>query len=350
MTTDDLDKLVNKFVTEEIALEQEDISDAAKSKEWLLDRIKLKIEEDSEGPQLYSEDPIIGYGSYFAKLKVRDVDEMDFLIVIDSNTGVYTNEGVAYGNGLGSENPNHKYDVHFKKADLSGVSPKALLEWLQNICWQVLKPLGGEMPTIDGPAVKVVLKGSGIKFDLVPAGVFKKVDDSKIFYNIPNGLPNDSWNLTNPRLDLDRVNNLADKFDSFRNVVRLVKYVRDTYDLPISSYAVQCASCIYAEKYKWQFGLFSDFRNALWVLADKLTKGFIEDGYDSSINLLKDQTKLNEIAEQVKAIYIKLDKLLDEPSAEIAYEKLSQILENKTASKHENRFSNQTIAQMLYRN
>ena len=43
----DLNKLIDKFIQENIALSQKDISESAKSREWFLARIKTKIEEEN---------------------------------------------------------------------------------------------------------------------------------------------------------------------------------------------------------------------------------------------------------------------------------------------------------------
>lgn len=346
----DLDKIINTFVTEEIALDQDDISSSVKSKEWLLDRIKTKIAEKSYGPQLYSENPFLGYGSYFARVKVKDVDEMDFLVVIDSNSGIFSKPaGTQYGVGLGSENPNHKYDVQFKKSDLSGVSPNKLLLWLQGICWEVLQPLGGERPTIDGPAVKVVLKGAGIRFDLVPSGIFERSDGTgNLFYNIPKGDPTDDWTLTNPTKDLDRVNGLAQKKDGFRNVIRLMKVIRDSYQLPISSYALQCVACQFAEGYQWQRNLYLNFHVGLMLLTKKLREGIIEDGFDTSINLLPSHDVAKKIAEVVETVNFHLNAIENESDEDAAYEKFWQIMKNTKEVRKRNSFLTEAIARRLY--
>lgn len=355
LSRESLDRLASKFVSEEIALDQEDISSAVKSKEWLLDRIKTKIKEKTNGPQLYAEDPLIGYGSYFAKLKVADVDEMDFLLVIDSNTGIFRNDGTTeYGKGLGSASPNHKYNSEFMKSDSSGVSPNKLLGWLRGICWEVLEPLNGEMPVIDGPAIKVVIKSTGLKFDLVPAGVFERTNGSgNIFYNIPRGDAAEGWLLTNPRKDIERIERLAEQHEGFRNVVRLLKFVRDHYGLPLSSYALQCVVCLYAENFQWQGDLLANLHHALILLENKLRNGVVEDGFDPAINLLKDLVNPGQYANVVQSIYLRLSVLGNESDEDVAYDKLWQILKNTSEAPSRNARQGLTsdmsaLAQLLY--
>lgn len=332
LTNDDLDRVLDRFIREEIALTQDDISSAVRSKKWLLEQIEAKIASKVTGPELYAAGPFVGYGSYFAYLKVSDVDEMDFLVVIDSNSGVFRKEdGIEYGKGLGTASPNHKYDTRFKKADLSGVSPSKLLFWLKDICWEVLEPLGGEEPVIDGPAVKVVLKSKGINFDLVPAGVFERTDWSgNLFYNIPKGDLSDGWVLTNPKKDLERINRLADRCEGLRNVIRVMKLIRDKYEIPISSYAIQCSGCLFAEGYQWQRNLSANLHLALIHLSIKLRSGIIEDGFDPSNNLLKDVSNSGDHANTIQAVLGRLEALSNESDEDVAYEKLHQILKNTT--------------------
>lgn len=339
LSSDELGGLIKKFVSDEIALNQEDISSAVVSKQWLLDRIKAKIDEKLSNPSLYGETPFIGYGSYFVRVKVANVDEMDFLVVIDSKSGQFRKEdGAVFGIGLGTAVPNHKYDQQFMKADGSGISPKKLLEWLRGIVSEVLVPLGGEEPVIDGPAVKAVLKSKDIKFDLVPCGVFEKTDGSgQLFYNIPNGKTDDGWTLTNPDIDRERVDNLAEVRDEFRNVIRLIKYVRDSYSLPLSSYTVQCAVCDLAENNRWYGNLHSNLRSALLWLARLIASGVIADGFDPKINLLKDVPQLLEISTHLKSIDERISALEFESDSDLAYKKLKSILQNKALSESDRR-------------
>lgn len=326
ITKNELNQILDRFIAEEVALDQEDISAAASSKDWLLKRIQNKIIEKSSGPQLYS-DPFVGYGSYFARLKVSDPDEMDFLVVIDSNTGEFKQDNQVFGKGKGSASPNHKYDSQFKKADGTGVSPNKLLTWLADIVWEVIQPLGGTKPVINGPAVEVRLVGKGIKFDLVPCGVFDRTDGSeRMFYNIPKGDAADGWTLTNPREDIERIDRLAEKRNNFRNVIRLLKVIRDSYSLPISSYAVQCAVCDFAEKNTWYNDFFTDFSASLGWLEKLVRAGFIADGFQPSVNLLAGANNLAGTASTMNAVGLGLTSLILSKDAEAAYKKLTRLL------------------------
>jgi hypothetical protein len=329
LSNEELGGLVKKFVFEEVSLNQEDISSAVASKEWLLRRIQAKIEENLANPTLYTPSPFIGYGSYFVRVKVTELNEMDFLVVIDSNTGQFSSGGSVVGKGLGSSGPNHKYGQRFMKSDGSGVSPQKLLKWLRDTVADVLIPLGGDAPVIDGPAVKAELKSKGIKFDLVPCGVFKKTDGSgDIFYNIPNAKLDDGWTLANPDLDRKRVEDLAEDRDEFRNVIRILKFVRDHYELPISSYAIQCAVCDHAERNLWYSNVYSNLRSAVHWLHNLVDGGHIPDGFDPGVNLLKEVQGLHALGIQLFRIESKLAAIANESDLAAAYEILRRVLKN----------------------
>ena len=101
----DVSKAIQKYLDEYIRLNLSDISQSAKSREWLLQRILNKINQRaSDGlkqPVLYSARPFVYFGSYFKKTKVQVVDEYDVLVVIDSNGGMFSQSGSKIGDGQG---------------------------------------------------------------------------------------------------------------------------------------------------------------------------------------------------------------------------------------------------------
>jgi hypothetical protein len=103
----DLDPAIERYIATDIALNARDISECAASREWFLTRIQNEIEADADAPQLLAASPFVNFGSYFKRTKVRDVDEFDVLVVIDSNSGVFTSGGERVGEGQGDADPNH---------------------------------------------------------------------------------------------------------------------------------------------------------------------------------------------------------------------------------------------------
>ncbi len=204
-----VDAILKAFFKEHLALSSKDIQECAKSREWLLRRIANVI-ASTDGPQLYATEPFVNFGSYFKGTKVSDVDEYDVLVVVDSFSGQFSDEGVVTGKGLGASFPNNKYRPEFYKDDRTGISPGKLLGWLKGVIEKVLTPLGGESPVRDGQAVTALLKSQNLKIDLVPAGVFKSTtEEEEVFYNIPKGDHSDGWIITNPKSDKELIEYVA---------------------------------------------------------------------------------------------------------------------------------------------
>ena len=337
LTTTDLDRILNKFIDNEIRLTKKDIEASAKSRDWVLEKIKSKINSLINQPSLYGEEPFVKYGSYFTGVQVADVDEFDVLVVIDSCSGVFSKPaGTPYGDGLGTASPNHKYDDDLKKSDQSGVSPTKLLNWLQSVVADVAKTYGGEAPEKDGQAITLNIKGSDIRIDLVPAGIFRRKSDGSIFYNIPNGKKDNGWILTNPKLDAERIKRIASAKDGFKNIIRIHKYLRTKYNFKIKSYAIQTNISDYAEASYWWTSLFDNFLACLKNLKASVDRKNIPDGYDSSVNLLADTESLDYYSERLSKIITSLESLKNETDSEVAYQKLCYILSNGEIGKLSN--------------
>lgn len=84
-------------------------------------------------PELYPGRNTLYFGSYFKGTKVAAVDEFDVLVILDSNNGVFRQNGISVGKGLGRADPNYLFDEIYKLSDGSGVSLTKLLNWLENV-------------------------------------------------------------------------------------------------------------------------------------------------------------------------------------------------------------------------
>jgi hypothetical protein len=284
----DVDAAIHKYIETDIALGAKDISACAASREWFLTRLKNEIVSTSAGPQLYTAERFIRFGSYFKGTKVRDVDEFDILVVIDSNTGYFHSGGRTLGSGQGSEFPNHKYDERFFKPDGSGVSPAKMLEWLRLVVARIVDSFGGEAPIRDGQAITARIASRDLAIDLVPAGVFEHANNGTVFYNIPKGNAADGWTLTSPRGDIEILNRVADGKADFRNVIRIAKRVRDTYGIKLPSFAIETAIVDYGRATSWTKSVSLEVVYAFRHLARAIQSGVIADPYDSSSNLIGD--------------------------------------------------------------
>lgn len=286
----DVSKSIQRYIDSHLTLAQTDITEAAKSREWALKRIRSEIETRKSALALYAEQPFVPFGSYPKKTKVKEVDEFDILVVIDSNEAYFYSWGVSLGQGLGTASPNHIFDDQFMKMDGSGVSPAELLNWLQDVVEVALEPYGVEFPVQDGPALTVYLKTVDLRLDLVPAAIFRRYSDGNNFYTILSG--KDSWLKTAPHFDMERLAQAADGRENFRNTVRIAKRIKDTHGFDVSSFAIETAIVDYAIANRWWDDLQLDVCKTLSYLAARFDAGAIYDPFDTSLNLLAESNDL----------------------------------------------------------
>lgn len=325
----DMDKLINKFIKEEISLSRTDISESAKSRDWFLDRIKSKIEQRVNEPVLYGPQPFLKFGSYFKGTKVSNVDEYDVLVVIDSNGGQFTQNGQIVGNGVGKINPNHKYDEKYKKSDGSGVSPAKTLNWLKGIVTEVVESYGGTAPERNGQAITARIESKDINIDLVPAGIFESnLQPEVLFYDIPKGDQNNGWILTNPQQDMKIINELAQKNSNFKNMIRVLKYIKKQYRFSVSSFAIECCAVSYANENYWYYSDYENLKGMLNYFITCLKNKDIRDSFDTDNNLLSDVESSEWYAQRVTKIIDVLSAQVYETDEEEAYKRIYGALSN----------------------
>ncbi|MDY2881583.1 MAG: hypothetical protein SOT71_02895 [Romboutsia timonensis] len=315
----------NKFISNNLTLDQKDISSAVSSREWLINKVINKIAEKTDCPQLYSENgsKYIQFGSYFKGTKVSNVDEFDILLIVDTSHGIFKKGNITKGNGIGNLTVNPLYLKKYYKENEDVVSSRKLLNWLKDIVDEVLEPYECEPSERDGQAVTAYIKSKNLHIDFVPGCIFQDVNTSGsdgVFYIIPKGDINCGWIVTNPRIDKDIIKDKSSINSQFKNTIRLFKYLfKDSYNVQIGSYAVESAVVDYEDKKFFWNDYGYDFLGVLNHIIDLVEDGNIPDMRDNSINLLGDVnkdallTKLNNI----KNRYNKLDEFSDTFSEDV---------------------------------
>lgn len=308
----------NKFINNNLALSQKDISNAVSSREWLITKIINKIAEKTGSPQLYCENgsKYIQFGSYFKGTKVSNVDEFDILLIVDTANGMYLRGETKEGNGIGNTIPNPLYSEKYFKDGTNKVSSRKLLTWLKDIIDEVLDPYGCEPSEKAGQAVTAYIKSKDLHIDFVPGCIFKKVNttDEGIFYIIPKGDIDCGWIETNPRIDKKILVDISANYTQFKSTIRLFKFLfKNSYNVTIGSYAVESAivdyeiSNIFYDDFKY------DFIGALNHIIKLVDNSKIPDMRDNNINLLGDINK-DVTLDKLKRIKSKFE-MLDEESS-----------------------------------
>ena len=307
----DVSQALGWYIGEVIKLPQRDISSAVRSREWFIDQVKWEIKGRTDEPALYPGQKTLNFGSYFKGTKVAAVDEFDVLVILDSNNGVFSQNGISIGTGFGRADPNPKYNEEYKKSDGSGVSPTKLLNWLKDVVESATGKYGVETPVRNGQAITATIKSKDLKIGLVPAGVFRHNSSGEIFYNIPRGDRGNGWILTAPHRDVERLKAVAEGKENFKNVIRLCKRVRDTYNFAVSSFAIESAVVGYAERNYWYGDLYLDFKAVLGSLAEALRDGVIPDPFDIQNNLIAGIASLDRYADRLEKIIAGMDECAD---------------------------------------
>ena len=177
----DVSQALNWYIGEVIKLPQSDISSAVRSREWFIDQVKQEIKERTGEPALYPERNTLNFGSYFKGTKVRAVDEFDVLVILDTNNGVYSQNGISVGKGLGRSDPNHMFDENYKK--ITARQADKALNWLKDVVESATGKCGVEVLR-NGQAVTAAIKSKNLKLDLVPAPVLQHNSSGEAFYAI----------------------------------------------------------------------------------------------------------------------------------------------------------------------
>jgi hypothetical protein len=290
----------NKFISNNIALSQDDISKKVGSRQWVIDKVIAKIKEKTGCPQLYKEGNIeyIHFGSYFKGTKVSIVDEFDIMLILDSNGGMFSIGGTKVGDGVGITSPNPLFNGNYHKEDNSGVSPRKIMNWLKKTIDEALEAYGCEASEKDGQAVTVYLKSKDYYIDFVPGCIIKKLNSDDIFYVIPKGDTNGNWIQTNPRIDKEIIADVSSNYTQFKNTIKLFKYLfTNSYNVAIGSYAVESCVIDYESKHTFYDDFEYDFIGVLNHIIGLVEGDKIPDMRDSNINLLGNINKETTLKE-----------------------------------------------------
>jgi len=328
----DVSAAVRQYIENVIRLSQSDISASARSREWFLNRVISAVarrrDEGKDEPILYKPKTVY-FGSYFKGTKVSTVDEYDVLLVLDTNNGVMSEGGTILAHGKGVANPNPLFsNKKYYKSDGSGVSPEKLLNWLKGVIEEVVDSFGGEAPIRNGQAITARIVSKDITIDLVPAASLTRHSDGKDFYAIPKGDTAGGWISTSPEEDKKHIAEVAKERKDFRNVVRVLKRIRDRYNFKVSSFAIETDVVRYAESTYWTEQVGLEVRYALVHLGRSFRAGVISDPFTPENNLIAGVSSLSWYAERIDGIVKVLDKCKDIVDQDRVRELIHKAFEN----------------------
>lgn len=132
-----------------------------------------------------------------------------------------------------------------------------------------------------------------------------------------------------PREDIDLLNSVAKDKVWFRDVIRLCKYIRTTYNFQVSSFAIETAIVPYGMSNYWFSSLAWNVYGSLSYLASAFRSGVIKDPLSFvDNNLIAGVGSLNWYADRIDRIVGGLKALGKEPDQEKVRQEVDRLFKN----------------------
>jgi hypothetical protein len=222
------------FDRDYVNLDPGETQQARNSRDWLLSQIYLFPDKDANFPRLYSEKDI-SFGSFARRTKKRPLDDIDMMIALIAEGGVYhefTDRIEIYV----SESAYKLKSLCFDNT--TTLSSRRVINKFVSLLQQVSQYEKAEIKR-NMEAATLNLKSYPWTFDLVPCFFTQNDCFNRDYYLIPDGQGH--WKKTDPRVDRKRVNDINQLHDgNVLNVIRLMKYWNRRPTMPsMSSYLIE---------------------------------------------------------------------------------------------------------------
>ncbi|WP_397324877.1 nucleotidyltransferase [Pantoea agglomerans] len=222
--------LMNDFVN----LEPDASRSGKVSRDWLVDKQIINFpENDDKFPLLYPE-PKMWFGSFSRKTKIRELDDIDLMIIMHAERSFYSQLDNTF---FLSPGENSRY-LNYTDSSGSYINSRRVVNKFVSSLSAVWQYASADTKR-QGEAATLKLKSYSWNFDIVPAFMTAPDAHGETFYLIPDGDGN--WKRTDPRIDKERTTRLNRKHDAkMLNIIRLVKYWKRKRAVPaINSYVLE---------------------------------------------------------------------------------------------------------------
>ena len=285
--------LMNNFVN----LDADETRSGRRSRDWLVDEQLTSFPDKDDKFPLLSSTPKMWFGSFSRRTKIREVDDIDMMIVMHAEGSTYTQIGNTFfiSPGANSRFQNYLNDTN------EWVNSRRIVNKFVS-CLKSVPQYAAADSKRQGEAATLNLKSYTWNFDIVPAFITKSDSYGNSFYLIPDG--NGNWKQTDPRIDKDRATAVNQKHSGkVLNVIRLVKYWKRKRGVPaIGSYLLETIMLNHYDalaKDSMSEYLDVEFSDALQALASAIV-GYVGDqkNFQGDINNLssEEQEKVREMA------------------------------------------------------
>jgi hypothetical protein len=223
------------FLRDYVNLDPDETQGARISRDWLLDQIHLFPSKDVSFPSLYSEKDIF-FGSFARRTKKRELDDIDMMIALSAEGGVY-HEFINKIEIYVSESAYKLKALCFDNTNT--LSSRKVINKFINLLNQVPQYKKAEDIERNKEAATLKLRSYPWTFDLVPCFFTQNDCFNKDYYLIPDGQGH--WKKTDPRIDRNRVTYINRLHNgNVLNAIRLMKYWNKRLTMPsMSSYLIE---------------------------------------------------------------------------------------------------------------
>ncbi|MFB4363048.1 nucleotidyltransferase [Pantoea sp. BS_8] len=306
------------FMKDQVNLDSEASKDGKRSRNWLVDNQILNFPDKYDDFPILQQSPKMWFGSFSRKTKIRELDDIDMMILMHAQGSSYSEYGDTIMLTAGADSKFNNFLDDTKLWINSRRVVNRFVSALQNV-----PQYSSAVSKRQGEAATLKLSSYTWNFDIVPAFSTVPDDQGNKFFLIPDG--NGHWKKTDPRIDKDRTTSINQKHGGkVLNIIRLIKYWKKKRGVPaIGSYLLET---IMLNRYD---SLFEDgmseyipheFPHALRSLADAiLGPVYDQKNFQGDINGLEwgDQWKIRELAleDAVKAEQASSQEFLDPEKA-----------------------------------
>jgi hypothetical protein len=231
-----------QFRRDVVDLDPKNTEKARASRDYLFDQIKTLAKNNSDYPKLKSDSPFISFGSFARRTKIKPLDDIDFLVILN---GTYiVPEMIDISN---------THTLQFIRPSISfvGTRPSMTLEplvdrngyinsrtVLDKIKFHLSSVKNYEKAEIcrNREAVTLKLNSYTWNYDIVPAIPIFYNSGVIAYFSIPDGKGN--WKPTNPLIDQRNTTTINAYHDGkFLSIIRLLKYWNGiTFNKPMLRY------------------------------------------------------------------------------------------------------------------
>ncbi|MEC4803861.1 MAG: hypothetical protein SAJ12_01085 [Jaaginema sp. PMC 1079.18] len=221
------------FLINYVNLDPNETQKARSSRDWLSSQIHLFPDKDLSFPRLYPEKDI-AFGSFARRTKKRPLDDIDMMIALNAEGGVYQE----FANRIEiyvSDSAHKLQALCFDNTNI--LNSRKVINKFISLLDQV--PQYKEVGKRNMEAATLNLRSYPWTFDLVPCFFTQKDWLNRDYYLIPDGQGH--WKKTDPRIDRQRVTDVNQFHDgNVLDIIRLMKYWNKRPTMPsMPSYLIE---------------------------------------------------------------------------------------------------------------